>query len=163
MMLSLTGIQTGLLLTRSSLFKGWAELFRTKFGRNKEFVSLDAKRFSVDPRGTPSVPIPMNPVAPGTPSPKRVESANTADTYSSKDPNSPYSPHSQIDNGFERSYRQPRMSYSGPRLPPSTPPPQARSAWDSSSDTFARPATAGATYSPISPPRISNDHLHNRF
>jgi hypothetical protein len=159
MMISLTGIQTGVLLTRASLFKSWGEYFRTRFGRNKEFVSLDAKRFSVEPRAT-TVPIPMTPV----PGAKRVESANTADTYSAKDPSSPYVNKSFDLSPQERTYRHPRMSFSSPRPQhPMTPPPiHSRSAWEPS-ESQPRPATANATYSPISPPRLSNDHLHNRI
>jgi hypothetical protein len=158
-MLSLTGIQTGVLLTRASLFKSWGEYFRTRFGRNKEFVSLDAKRFSVEPRSNPD-PIAMTPVVSA---PKRVGSANTADTYSAKDPNSPYVNRSFDLSPQERTYRQPRMSFSSPRPHPMTPPPiHSRPTWESI-ESQPRPATANAMYSPTSPPRLSNDHLHNRI
>lgn len=43
MMLSIAGIQVFVLLTRTSMFTGWYELFRGKFSKNREFVSLDAK------------------------------------------------------------------------------------------------------------------------
>jgi hypothetical protein len=157
-MLSLTGIQTGVLLTRASLFKSWGEYFRTRFGRNKEFVSLDAKRFSAEPRSNAN-PIPMTPV----PAPKRVGSANTADDYSAKDPSSPYINQSFDLSPQERTYRHPRMSFSSPRPNPMTPPPiHGRPTWDVT-ESQPRPATANAMYSPTSQPRLSNDHLHNRI
>jgi hypothetical protein len=48
--LKLTGVQTGLMMSRTSMFVGWYELFMTKFGGKREFVSLDAKRYSQDAR-----------------------------------------------------------------------------------------------------------------
>jgi hypothetical protein len=150
LLLALTGIQTGLLLLRSSLLREWRDLIREKFGKKQEFVSLDAKRFSTDPRGgTGNANYPLNRM--GTPT-ARVASANTADTYSTKEPGgSPYLAQHSISNA-DRNYRQPRMSFSTPRPAqtpvPSTPPLQhARPTWD-----------AAETYAPSTP---GSAHLHN--
>src|ERR1700712_4825367 len=48
--LKLTGVQTGLMMSRTAMFVGWYELFMSKFGGKREFVSLDAKRYSQDAR-----------------------------------------------------------------------------------------------------------------
>jgi len=133
LLLALTGIQTGLLMIRSSVFSAWADLFRRLFSRRRqaEFVSLDAKRLSNDPR-----PIPMMRMG----ATSRVASANTAisgsDTYSGKEQGSPYF----AQQHFERTYKQPRMSFSTPR-PESAQSP--RPTWDST-DTYApvRPGTS---------------------
>ncbi|KAF2674233.1 hypothetical protein BT63DRAFT_5292 [Microthyrium microscopicum] len=109
LLLSLTGIQTGLLMIRSSLLSAWVDFFRSRFSRKREFVSLDAKRFSNDPRTIQMMEMHNTP--------NRVASANTAlsgtDTISSKEPGegSPYFAQSH----FERNYKQPRMSFSTPR------------------------------------------------
>jgi hypothetical protein len=46
MMLSIAGIQVFILLARGSMFVGWYELFKSKFSKNREFVSLDAKHLA---------------------------------------------------------------------------------------------------------------------
>jgi hypothetical protein len=46
MMLSIAGIQVFVLLARGSMFTGWFNLFRNKFSKNREFVSLDAKHLA---------------------------------------------------------------------------------------------------------------------
>lgn len=44
-MLSIAGIQVFILLLRWSMITGWLELIRSKFSKNREFVSLDAKHY----------------------------------------------------------------------------------------------------------------------
>jgi hypothetical protein len=44
-MLSIAGIQVFILLLRWSMITGWIELIRSKFSKNREFVSLDAKLY----------------------------------------------------------------------------------------------------------------------
>lgn len=46
-MLSLASLQTFILLVRGSMFTGWLELVRCKFGSKREFVSLDAHKYAV--------------------------------------------------------------------------------------------------------------------
>jgi len=48
MMLSIAGIQVFILLARGSMFVGWYEFFKSKFSKNREFVSLDAKNLGDD-------------------------------------------------------------------------------------------------------------------
>lgn len=113
LLLALTGLQTGVLMIRTSMYVGWKDLFSSHFGRRKEFVSLDAKRDSSDPRAVPMMGI-------GSPTP-RVTSAGTAVTTetgataqsmtSSKGQKSPYFAQQQ----FERAYRQQSGSFSVPR------------------------------------------------
>ncbi|KAK0660957.1 hypothetical protein DIS24_g2989 [Lasiodiplodia hormozganensis] len=49
-MLALAGVQCFILLIRWSMFTGWKTWFQEKFSGNREFVSLDARRFSSDAR-----------------------------------------------------------------------------------------------------------------
>jgi hypothetical protein len=164
LMLAMSGIQTGLLLVRGSLIREWGELFRGKFGKKQEFVSLDAKRLSVDPR-TPNLGSSMYPLnRMGTPT-NRVASA---DTYSTKEPGgSPYLAQHSI-GAADRSYRQPRMSFSTPRPAPTpaptTPPLQHnRPTWDST-DTYAAPGTpgGGSLHNPPSTQPLRGTFDHNR-
>jgi hypothetical protein len=46
MMLSIAGIQVFVLLARGSMFLGWYEFFKSKFSKNREFVSLDARNLA---------------------------------------------------------------------------------------------------------------------
>jgi hypothetical protein len=50
MMLSIAGIQVFVLLARGSMFTGWFDLFRSKFSKNREFVSLDARNLAENSR-----------------------------------------------------------------------------------------------------------------
>jgi hypothetical protein len=50
MMLSIAGMQVFVLLARGSMFTGWLELFRNKFSKNREFVSLDARNLAEQSR-----------------------------------------------------------------------------------------------------------------
>ncbi|KAF1944142.1 hypothetical protein EJ02DRAFT_109875 [Clathrospora elynae] len=50
MMLSIAGLQVFFLLGRWSMVTGWLEFFRGKFSKNREFVSLDARRPTEDVR-----------------------------------------------------------------------------------------------------------------
>jgi hypothetical protein len=49
MMLSVAGFQVFLLIARGSLFVAWYELFRNRFTKNRDFVSLDAKHSAQNP------------------------------------------------------------------------------------------------------------------
>ncbi|KAF3001987.1 hypothetical protein E8E13_007877 [Curvularia kusanoi] len=50
MMLSIAGLQVFILLLRWSMLTGWVELFKSKFSKNREFVSLDAKHHQENPK-----------------------------------------------------------------------------------------------------------------
>ncbi|KAH8732824.1 hypothetical protein GQ44DRAFT_6304 [Phaeosphaeriaceae sp. PMI808] len=50
MMLSIAGIQVFVLLARGSMFTGWADFVRSKFSKNREFVSLDARNLAENSR-----------------------------------------------------------------------------------------------------------------
>jgi hypothetical protein len=49
-MLSIAGIQVFILLLRWSMITGWVELIRSRFSKNREFVSLDAKHYQDNSR-----------------------------------------------------------------------------------------------------------------
>ncbi|KAE8387465.1 hypothetical protein BDV23DRAFT_186371 [Aspergillus alliaceus] len=49
-LLSLVGLWNFILFARPSMFLGWAEFFKLKFGRNQEFVSVDARTKTPDTR-----------------------------------------------------------------------------------------------------------------
>lgn len=49
LLLSIAGLQLFALFARGSMFKAWYELFRNKFSKNREFVSLDAKHHAENP------------------------------------------------------------------------------------------------------------------
>ncbi|QDS68236.1 hypothetical protein FKW77_010600 [Venturia effusa] len=128
-LLSLTGVQTGLMMSQTSMFVGWYELFLAKFGGKREFVSLDAKRYSQDARtfelmragGSPRTVLTDAPDSPELYKPEAVVQS----TFGSPDP--AYS---------ERAYRQHRLSFSGPRPPfrkSSTP-----KDWQIAEEDFAR-------------------------
>jgi len=138
--MKLTGIQTGLMMIRSSMFVGWKELYQKFFGpKPSEFISLDAKRYSHDPRKPNTIEIgsPIN----------RVDSGNTTASpngeFASHDYRDPRLSdiHSIPSPTFERQYRQPRMSFSVPRPATATPPP-SKPIWDTT-ESF-RPNTASS-------------------
>jgi hypothetical protein len=114
LLLALTGIQTGLLMIRSSMWSGWKEVFSQRFGRRKEFVSLDAKRDSSDPRSIPMMGSPNHRVTSAGTADTAATAVTThsmADTHSSKGQKSPFFAQQQ----FERTYHQPSGSFSVPR------------------------------------------------
>lgn len=85
------------------MFTGWYDLVKRKFISKREFVSLDAKRFSSDARAFELLKI-------GT------SSAATA-------PNSSNMPQTLADESayhvqeIERQWRKPTMSFAGPQTP----------------------------------------------
>lgn len=169
----LSGVQTGLMMSRTSMFVGWYELFMTKFGGKREFVSLDAKRYSQDARTfelikageSPRTQLTDTAESPDLSKPGRGSIHSGAPTYGP-----PGSSHS------ERAYRQHTLSFSGPRAPsaqgggatdwqtaeetfaqgglhshpPSSPPPQGRSSFGPPSPPLSSPPPPPI---PTSPPR----------
>jgi hypothetical protein len=155
LLLALTGLQTGLLMIRTTMWVGWKDLISSRFGRRKEFVSLDAKRDSSDPRIIPMMG--MN-----SPNP-RITSAGTADTGetgrtthsmdSSKGHKSPLFAQQQ----FERTYRQPSGSFSVPRPESATNSP--RPTYDGPEATSQWPILAPIR--PATSHETSTDHNNN--
>ena len=97
LLLSLAGVQAGLMMSRTQMFTGWYDLFKRKFSIKREFVSLDAKRFSSDARAFELLKI-------GVPN-----STNMPQTLADE---SAY--HVQE---TERQWRKPTMSFAGPQTP----------------------------------------------
>lgn len=127
----LAGIQAFFLLARSSMFTGWRDFFSSKFGSNREFVSLDAKQ---PPEFTPNarqfeltkfaqMPVASPPSAVTSPyfdkdeEPHRRSLSGTPDHFAKE---------------TQRNYTTPTLSFSVPR-----PPSAARGEWDPRS-THAR-------------------------
>lgn len=112
MMLSFAGIQCFLLLSRWTIFQAWGELFRSKFSSKREFVSLDAKRFSSDARTYELLKI-------GNPGLKSPETAVTSpaahefDTYRRSLSGTP----DYFGKEIQREYQSPTLSFSSPRAP----------------------------------------------
>lgn len=121
-MLSIAGLQVFFLLGRWSMVTGWRDLIRSKFSKNREFVSLDArnpneelrhfemKNFAMDPKSPPSAY-----TTPGL----------ASYAVASVPPDTPDYFHQ---DGQQREYKSPTLSFSTPR-------PQSRSAamnveWD---------------------------------
>jgi hypothetical protein len=189
MLLSLTGIQTGLTLCRTSMFSGWAEFIKKRLGSKREFVSLDAKRFSSDPRTIELLKVNAQPHGePGDASISRVDTFESKESQSQSSPptrwesirqSSPqsYQSRSPQPQPMERQYKKPRMSFSGPRGPtPVREEVETRPNWDPS-ETFAssnhNPAigSIGSIHAPGqqqqryggSPRSVSRDRFGNRM
>jgi hypothetical protein len=105
MLISLTGVQTGFMMSRSQMYTGWYHFFKKKFVSQREFVSLDAKRFSSDRTfellkiGTPTLTTP----------------GSTAGVMYGHSAKAEYSPPRTADS--ERQWRKPTMSFAGPQAP----------------------------------------------
>jgi hypothetical protein len=111
MMLSLAGVQTFILLVRSAMFPAWLEFFRSKFGSQREFVSLDAKQYTdvktYELSKVASSPVKAPESAVTSPSNSEFESwrrsvTNTPDHFSKE---------------IQRDYATPHYSFSTPRTP----------------------------------------------
>jgi hypothetical protein len=122
----LTGVQTGLMMSRASMFVGWYEFFKEKFGSKREFVSLDAKRFSTDARTFELLKV----GSPGLVQTK--ENVNQPEIFETKE--AAHSPPAFGSPNSERAYRKPTMSFSGPS-PPSRA--ENRTDWQAE-DTYVR-------------------------
>lgn len=128
-MLSLAGIQVFVLLVRSTIFTGWLDLFRSKFGSKREFVSLDAKQPPEYSPGTRQGPYELTKFAQMS-----IASPNSAVTSSDADyDHDPYrrslSPtHDHyLSKEAQRSYTSPKLSFSTPRAPSQA---AVRGEWD---------------------------------
>ena len=94
------------------MFTGWYELLTRRFRGNKEFVSLDAKRFSGSgPQPTFELlkigqPMVTDPEAAYVSPTRNYKEQEAADYFSDDD-----------DTPSTRQWRKPAMSFSGPRAP----------------------------------------------
>lgn len=94
---------------------GWAELIRKRFNRSGEFVSVDARRYSKDPRtyemligntqATTTLPRSPDPLLLASPT-------NSSVTFS------PIIKSSEEYYGSDAKYASPSLSFSSPRPPP---------------------------------------------
>lgn len=105
MLISLSGVQTGLMMSRSQMYTGWYDFFKKRFVSKREFVSLDAKRFSSDARTFELLKI-------GTPGLTTPGSSVGMYGHSAK---AEYFPPRTADS--ERQWRKPTMSFAGPQAP----------------------------------------------
>lgn len=106
MMLSIAGLQCFFLLVRWSTITGWLELFRTKLGENREFVSLDAKsnacELEMKNYDETDAPILYGPTSLANHS-AVVAHSNTQDQFEKET------------QEMEREYRSPNLSFSTPQ------------------------------------------------
>lgn len=135
------------MMSRTSMFVGWYELFLTKFGGKREFVSLDAKRNSQDARTFELMK------AGGSPRTAQTDTSDSPDLYKPGGAavyGRPDSAH------FERAYRQHNLSFSGPRAPFSQG--GAVTDWQTAEEIFARGGLRSHPPSPsmTSPPPQGN-------
>lgn len=152
----LTGVQTGFMMSRTSMFVAWYELFRRKFGSKREFVSLDAKRFSA----TDQRNYELHKVASSPNGPQHPGARESSEIFTIKGGDSPPSPsggwHSPEQ---ERVYRKPTMSFSGPQAPRAPSRLENRNEWIEE-ETYA---TGGlASHPPRSPPQSARTVPYSR-
>lgn len=103
-MLSIAGLQTFFLLLRWSMVTGWVELFKSKFSKNREFVSLDARHYQENPKNYELKKF------------EQTDLQSPQNAFSSPD----FSDHRDDTLDYfhketERPYRSPTQSYSTPR------------------------------------------------
>ena len=136
LLISLSGIQAGLMMSRIQMFTGWYDLVKRKLVSKREFVSLDAKRFSSDARAFELLPI-------GSQSAAILPSANTPRTFANE---SAYNVQET-----ERQWRKPTMSFSGPQAPSNA---AMRMDWELPNNRGAR---GGLGLHPPRSPSVSGD------
>ena len=121
----MSGFWTWLFLGRISMITGWVKLLTRRFRRSHDFVSVDARRFSADPRHYEMIlspPQTAHAAAPSSPNSFPVTRPRTADT---KECGSPLAPSfrsnrlSRHSDGFgqDANYASPQLSFSTPRPP----------------------------------------------
>ena len=111
-MLSLNGIWAVLFLGRLSMIPAWFELLKRPFAKSHDFVSVDARRFSANPKTYEMI---ASPSARPLGTPREPESAIVSP---GSDSVSTFSPSSKADYfGKEATYASPALSFSTPRPP----------------------------------------------
>ncbi|KAF2805963.1 uncharacterized protein BDZ99DRAFT_100761 [Mytilinidion resinicola] len=110
-LLSLAGLECLLLLGRGSIYTAWWDMVRSKFGSKREFVSLDAKRFSSDARAYELLKIG------NTPQIKSPETAVTSPMSGRDIDRDATGTPDYFGKEVQREYRSPTLSFSTPRAP----------------------------------------------
>ena len=111
-MMSLNGIWAVLFLGRVAMFPAWFELIRRPFIKSHDFVSVDARRFSANPKNYEMI---TSPPVRAMDTPRVPDSAVVSP---GNDSISTFSPSSQVDYfGKEAKYTSPTFSFSTPRPP----------------------------------------------
>ncbi|KAI9894523.1 MAG: hypothetical protein M1814_001877 [Vezdaea aestivalis] len=111
LLLSTNGLWLLVALGRWSMITGWVDLFRTRFRRKTNFVSIDARRESINPRTYEMLASPRS----GVKSPDPLISAAS--------PQAGYTPTLKESGGvdyFDRHtsrYNSPHLSFSSPKAP----------------------------------------------
>ena len=122
-LIGIQGFQTCIMMTRRTMFTGWAEFFQKKLTPQREFVSLDAQKFTTHQKtyellkvgGTSSVgggtsitsETPSQSISPPPMSYGGSPIGRTTPDYFS----------SQSQSQQQRNYRSPSMSFSSPKTP----------------------------------------------
>jgi len=119
MMLSIAGLQVFFLLSRWSMVVGWRDLIRSKFSKNREFVSLDARNPQEDVRHFEM---------------KNFEPKSTADAYYGTPGLASYAMGNERSDTPDHFHKETQRDYKSPTLSFSTPRPLSRAAthvdWD---------------------------------
>lgn len=121
LMLSLAGLQVFILLVRVSMFTGWLDLVRCKFGSKREFVSLDAHQYAVGEHQFELAQVqPSIAAYPGTHSadvspmsPKEKDVEHDIEPYRRSVTDTP----EHFSTDATREYITPNLSFSAPRAP----------------------------------------------
>jgi hypothetical protein len=129
-LLSLAGVEAALLLTRPAVFTSWWHVVQARFGKKREFVSLDARRFSSDARTFELLKVGQNAAL------KSPETAYTSPITFDPTDSYPYRRSETPDflKESQRDYQSPKLSFSSPRAPSQA---AGRMEWDPRS-THAR-------------------------
>ncbi len=122
----MNGLWIFIFLGRWSMITGGIDLFRQRFSRSREFVSVDARRFSNDPRTYEMLRATPQATIPKSPDPLLASPADSSSVT--------FSPITKTEYyGTEAKYASPTLSFSSPKPPSSS----ATREWDPRS-THAR-------------------------
>lgn len=118
-MFQLTGFWTWLFLGRLSIIRAWVDLVRKPFYRSHDFVSVDARRLSSDPRTYEMIlSPPQSAYVAKSPDPIIVNGPIDKDYFSPMTPSIKSNRSSKTDYfGKEAAYSSPTLSFSSPRPP----------------------------------------------
>ncbi len=92
------------------MYSGWLEFFRTRLGRKREFVSLDAHRSSPEVRTFELLRV-------ATPTGDELNNTVTSPGETHVSPAERKSPDYFSSQGMQRTYKTPPLSYSSPTPP----------------------------------------------
>lgn len=96
------------------MFTAWVKYIRTKFTRKREFVSLDARRFSSDQRAYELLKLGAKPTVVRSPA---IDIASPAETYASPLAGTRSGTPDYFAKEVHRHYKSPTMSFSSPTTP----------------------------------------------